>query len=186
MSRNRYTVARKSIWYVLRTMLAIVAVVIIALYAFIGAMHVSNIYILVSEGMELRASCILKGTSINELTEYFTEDFIASDSALYDGKYADYTITNFIYRQDPTGLFVLPWDVTASMEVTESMLSLSGTPNENAASSTIPPWTPTRYSVKLRQIDGRWYICDLVVLEENPQQEANPTPDMSLLPSPTP
>ncbi len=55
MSRNRYTVARKSIWYVLRTMLAIVAVVIIALYAFIGAMHVSNIYILVSEGMELRA-----------------------------------------------------------------------------------------------------------------------------------
>ena len=36
MSRNRYTVARKSIWYVLRTMLAIVAVVIIALYAFIG------------------------------------------------------------------------------------------------------------------------------------------------------
>lgn len=186
MSRNQYTVARKSIWYVLRTLLLVVALVVAALYAFIGAMHVSNIYILVSEGMEKRAECILKGEPVSELTEYFTEDFVAKDQALYDGKYADYTVTNFIYKLDPAGLFVLPWDTAASMKVTERLLSLSGTPNEGAAGAQLPQWTPARYNVKLRRIQGRWYISDVILLEENPPIKQKPTPDMSLLPSPTP
>ena len=186
MSRNRYTVARKSIWYVLRTLLVVVGVVVLALYVFIGAMHVSNIYVLVTEGMELRAEYILTGENFNELTEYFTEDFLANDQALYDETYGDYTVTNFIYKLDPTGIFVLPWDVVASMEVTESMLSLSGTANEGAASSTLPPWEAKRYSVKLRRIDGRWYISNLILVEANPETTPGPTPDMRLLPSATP
>ena len=184
MARNQYSVARKSIWYVLRTLLVIVALVVAALYVFIGAMHVSNIYILVSEGMEKRAACILEGGSVNELTEYFTEDFVAKDAALYDGAYSGFTITNFIYMLDVSSLMVLPWDTSASMKVTERMLSLSGTPNDGTPEDEKPPaWTPMRYSVKLKRIDERWYISDIILLEENPAQAVKPTPDMSLLPA---
>lgn len=184
MARNQYTVARKSIWYVLRTLLIIAALVVTALYVFIGAMHVSNIYILVSEGMERRAECILKGGSVNELTEYFTEDFVSKDAALYDGKYSGYTVTNFIYKLDVDSLAVLPWDTAASMKVTERLLSLSGTPDEGTPEDAkLPPWTPVRYGVKLRRIDGRWYIGDIILLEENPREMVKPTPDLSLLPA---
>lgn len=183
MARNQYTVARKSIWYVLRTLLVIVALVVAALYVFIGAMHVSNIYILVSEGMEKRAACILEGSSVNELTEYFTEDFVAKDTALYDGAYSDYTITNFIYKLDVESLFVLPWDTAASMKVTERLLSLSGTPNQGmSADAAVPAWDSARYSVRLRRINGRWYINDIILLAPNPAQTPKPTPNMSLLP----
>jgi len=184
MARNQYTVARKSIWYVLRTLLIIVALVVAALYVFIGAMHVSNIYILVSEGMEKRAACILEGGSVNELTEYFTEEFVAKDPALYAGTYNGFTINNFIYKLDVTSLMVLPWDTSASMKVTERMLSLSGTPNDGMPEDAkLPAWTPVRYNVKLKRIGDRWYISDIILLEENPSQAPKPTPDMSLLPA---
>jgi len=183
MSRNQYTVARKSIWYVLRTLLIIAALIVVALYVFTGAMHVSNIYILVSEGMEKRAECILEGGSVNELTEYFTEDFVTKDTALYAEKYSDYTITNFIYKLNVESMFVLPWDTSASMKVTESMLSLSGTINEGAAENVeAPAWTPALYSVRLTRISGRWYISDIILLEENPATAIKPTPNMSLVP----
>lgn len=187
MARNQYTVARKSIWYVLRTLLVIVALVVAALYVFIGAMHVSNIYILVSEGMEKRAACILEDGSINELTEYFTEEFVSKDTALYDGAYSGYTITNFIYKLDVNSLMVLPWDTAASMKVTERLLALSGKPKPEGGmpeDSQPPAWAPVRYGVKLRRINGRWYIGDIILLEENPAAEVKPTPDMSLLPAP--
>lgn len=186
MARNQYTVARKSIWYVLRTLLIIVTLVVAALYVFVGAMHVSNIYILVSEGMEKRAACILEGGSVNELTEYFTEEFVAKDAALYDGEYSGYTISNFIYKLDVNRLMVLPWDKTASVRVTERMLSLSGKPkpDEELPEDAAPPaWTPVRYSVKLRRVEGRWYIADIILLETNPEAEAKPTPNMGLLPA---
>lgn len=182
MARNQYTVARKSIWYVLRTLLVGVALVVAALYMFIGAMHVSNIYVLVTEGMEKRAACILEGGSVNELTEYFTEEFVARDAALYDGAYGDYTITNFVYKLDVDSLMVLPWDTSASMKVRERMLSLSGTPHEGVDADAKPPaWTPVRYSVKLKRIQERWYISDIILLEQNPAEAVKPTPDTSLL-----
>lgn len=183
MARNQYTVARKSIWYVLRTLLVGVALVVAALYMFIGAMHVSNIYVLVTEGMEKRAACILENGSVNELTEYFTEEFVARDAALYDGAYHDYTITNFIYKLDVDSLMVLPWDTSASMKVRERMLSLSGTPHEGVDADSKPPaWAPVRYSVKLKRIHERWYISDIILLEKNPAEAVKPTPDMSQLP----
>lgn len=182
MARNQYTVARRSIWYVLRSLLVLVLLVVLCLAVFIGAMHMSNIYVLVTEGLEKRAACILENGSPNELSEYFTEDFIAQDQALYAGTYEGYTVTNFIYKLAPESIFVLPWDTVASMRVSESLLSLSGSANEGTADTALPPWTPCRYTVKLRRIDGRWFISNLLLLEENPEQAPRPTPDMSLLP----
>ena len=55
MPKNQYAIARRSIWYLLRTLLVIALIVVLCLTAFVTAMHISNIYILVTEGLELRA-----------------------------------------------------------------------------------------------------------------------------------
>ncbi|MDR0840836.1 MAG: hypothetical protein LBN26_05550 [Christensenellaceae bacterium] len=182
MSRNQYTVARKSVWYVLRTLLAIVVIIVLAFIVFVEAMYISNIYILVTEGMEARAECILQNGSTAGLTEYFTQDFVALDHALYDGAYSEYTISNFLYKLQVQSIVALPWDNTASVRVTERMLALSGKANEGAPSEKLPAWVDVRYRVKLSRMQGRWYISDIILLEENPVDPPKPTPNLALIP----
>lgn len=44
MPKNQYAIARRSIWYLLRTLLVIALIVVLCLTAFVTAMHISNIY----------------------------------------------------------------------------------------------------------------------------------------------
>ena len=76
--RSKYGVARRSIWYILRFVLIASVVVTLCYAALMEAMYVSNIYIIVTEGMEMRADCILGNKSKAELTEHFTETSIRS------------------------------------------------------------------------------------------------------------
>lgn len=187
MSRNQYAIARRSIWYLLRTMLSVALVIVLCLGAFVTAMHISNLYILVTEGLELRAEYILQGGEITALTEYFTEDFVAKDPALYAGTYGDFDVSNFIYKLEIKRLFVLPWHKTATVKVYEKMLSVSGSPREGAPEGiTLPEWPAAEYNVKLTKTDGRWYINDMLLLMNSPEEKPLPTPDYSLLPSPEP
>ena len=66
--RSKYGVARRSIWYILRFVLIASVVVTLCYAALMEAMYVSNIYIIVTEGMEMRADCILGNKSKAELT----------------------------------------------------------------------------------------------------------------------
>ena len=54
MARNSYGIAKRSIWYVLRTLIITAAIVALCLGVFIEGLHISNLYILVTEGMEKR------------------------------------------------------------------------------------------------------------------------------------
>ena len=187
MSRNQYAIARRSRWYLLRTMLSVALVIVLCLGAFVTAMHISNIYILVTEGLELRAEYVLEGGEINTLTEYFSEEFVAKDPALYDNAYGDFDVTNFIYKLEIKKLFVLPWERNATVKVYEKMLSVSASPKEGAPEDAqFPEWPAALYNVKLTKIDGRWYIKDMLRLMDDPQEAALPTPDMSLLTTPEP
>lgn len=187
MPKNQYAIARRSIWYLLRTLLVIALVVVLCLTAFVTAMNISNIYILVTEGLELRAGYILQGGELAPLTEYFTENFIAQDPALYDGAYAGFNVTNFIYKIEVKSLITIPGNSTATVKVYEKLLSLSGSPLEGAdPEAQLPQWTPATYNVKLRRTDGRWYISDMILLEQNPAEEPLPTPDYSLVSTPEP
>ncbi|MBQ4610601.1 MAG: hypothetical protein IJB30_02600 [Clostridia bacterium] len=187
MSRNQYAIARRSIWYLLRTMLSVALVIVLCLGAFVTAMHISNLYILVTEGLELRAEYVLQGGELTSLTEYFAEEFVARDPALYDGTYSDFTVTNFIYKIEIKNLFVLPWHNTATVKVYEKLLSVSGKANEGAPDGAVmPEWPAAVYNVKLTKTDGRWYISDMLLLMNSPEEAPLPTPDYSLLPSPQP
>lgn len=184
MARNRYKIARRSIWYVLRTLLIVAGIVALCLGVFAEGMHVSNLYILVTEGMQARAETIVKNGEPLELTAYFTEDFINSDAALYEEDYENFTVASFDYRMEIRSFFVLPWSVRATMVIDDSLAAINAAPNdtqEGGQAPALPTWTPGRYHVLFIKEGSRWYISGLVLIEENPETEAKPTPDMSLL-----
>ena len=180
MTQIQYGTAKRATWYVLRTLLVITLVVVLCLAAFITAMHTSNIYILVTEGLEKRAEVILQNGDVASMAEYFTEDFIAQDSALYSGTYDGFTVSNYIYNVTVKRILVLPWDGSTTVRVYDKMLTMSGSANEDAPEGgALPAWTPALYSVRLKKIQGRWYISDLRIVEENPVQQPSATPDLS-------
>ncbi|MCI6966629.1 hypothetical protein MR810_05860 [bacterium] len=186
MSRNKYAVASRSIWYVLRTLLIITAIVALCLGVFVEGMYVSNLYILVTEGLEARAECILTDGAVLELTEYFTEDFVRNDNALYEGAYDAFTVSSFDYRVDVERVTVLPWNKRANMQVLTQLAAVNAAANDAESGAELPEWVPARYSVALARSGSRWYITGLTLIEENPEMKPVPTPDYSLLPSPTP
>lgn len=187
--RSKYAIARRSIWYVLRALLIAAAVLLLALALFLSAMNVSNLYILTTEGMELRAKTILQHSSVLGLTPYFTEAFISDDAPLYEGLYDGFTIKAYNYRIDIERMHVLPWGNTATFRVTERMLDVSATQtdtSETAERLAPPVWVNARYDIVFTRTDGHWYISRLELVELNPAEEVKPTPDMSLLASAAP
>lgn len=186
MSRNKYAVASRSIWYVLRTLLIITAIVALCLGVFVEGMHVSNLYILVTEGLEARAECILTDGAVLDLTEYFTEEFVRNDNALYDGLYDAFTVSSFDFRVEVEGIHVWPWNTRATMQVLTYLAAINASANDPESGAELPEWTAARYSISLARSGSRWYITGLTLVEENPELEPAPTPNYSLLPSPTP
>lgn len=184
MSRNRFRIARRSIWYVLRTLIIVAAIVALCFGIFVEGMHLSNLYILVTEGLEARADTIINCGDPVELTTYFTEEFIANDSALYSNAYEGFTVTSFDYRVDVKGFFVMPWSVRATFTVDDKLAAINAAADEGDAQP--PVWTPGRYQVVFARVGSRWYITGLVLIEEDPETKPHATPDMSLMPTNAP
>ena len=185
MPRNKYAVARRSIWYVLRTLVIAAAIIALCLGVFVMGMHVSNLYILATEGMEERADCILTDGSVLDLTEYFTEEFVMNDAELYAHRYREFTVSAYDYRLTVEGISVLPWNTRATMRVVESIPSISGKHNVGAGEGeepiALPEWTTARYTVSFTRIGSRWYISGITLVERNPEMTPKATPDYGQL-----
>lgn len=190
MTENNYTVPRRAVWFVLRTVLIIIVVVTMTFFAFLTAMYASNIYIIVTEGMTIRAKCILGQGEKTEMEQYFSVNCMNNDEMLKDNVYEHYKIANYDYRLTVNKLNVLPWNKTASMIVTERIPTISGTPYEDAPTASVPEWTSLRYRVICMRENNRWYITKVEIEEKVSDNVARPTPNMSLTPiipsTPTP
>ncbi len=189
-SKNPYSASRRSAWFVFRTTLLIALVVMLAFFAFLYAMDASNIYIIVTEAMTLRVECTLGEGDPNELYEYFMADFVDNDERIHDNPYSSYEIDSYDYRLEINSLGLSLFATTATMTVTERVPYITGKGTANAPSASVPEWEAGRYLVSCLNVDGRWYISDVELLEANPPDIERPTPDMSLLtttpPSSTP
>ena len=184
---NPLTTTRRLIWYALRTVLIICAVLALCYAVFTEFMYISNMYIVATEGMALRAEAVLKSGSLAELEQYFTEEQLKSDSLLYSGKYDGFTVESYDYRFQIKSIFVLPWSNVGNIVYVERIPQINGTPaNEAEEGAETPEWTPVKYKLILTKVEGRWLISGLGVLEENVEEEALPTPDYSRLESAAP
>ena len=191
---RRLRVARRSMTYVVRTLLLIILACIVCIGAFLTAERMSNLYILASEGMALRADCVIADGARNDLEEYFTLTFLDNDPAMSDTTYANYTITSYNYDLAIEKISVLPWSMTATVTAVERV-TLKGNINadqlgedQNSSDYPVPAWTPVRYKIKFINANARWYISELTVVEENPPLEnvGTPDPNESPIPAATP
>jgi hypothetical protein len=187
---QRLRVARRSMLYLVRTLLMIITGAIVCIGAFLTAERYSNLYILTSEGMALRAECVFADGARNDLEEYFTLSFLENDPTMSDATYSNYTITDYNYDLSIERIGVLPWSMSATVIATERV-TLKGTINadqlgedQNADDYPLPQWTPRRYRIKFINANARWYISELTVLEENPDESNLGTPDPNEPPVP--
>jgi hypothetical protein len=171
---------RRSVFYFMRAILMVLAVAVIGIFAFLSAARVSNAYILVNEGMPLRAECILKNASVNDLAAYFTSDCIGEDRMQRETSAVPYTgatITSYQYDLSIANLHLLPWHVNTYVDVVEQILALRGSMPAESETTQIPDWTPRKYRLTLVKVDNRWYIGAVELLELNPKLDPPATPD---------
>lgn len=187
---RRLRIARRSMMYVVRSLLLIILAAILCIGAFLTAERYANLYILTSEGMAIRAECVFADGARNDLEEYFTLTFLDNDPAMSDATYANYTITDYNYDLTIDRISVLPWSMSATVIATERV-TLKGNINadqlgegQNPLDYPLPEWTPKRYKIKFINTNARWYISELTLLEENPDTSSLGTPDPNLSPIP--
>ena len=182
--------AKRSVMYFLRILLYITAGALICLGVMLTCERLSNLYILTTESMALRAKCILENEAVNDLQEYFTEDVIASDTPLHEGVYSRYTVTNYNYDLKVKKIVVFPWSTSATVTVVEDC-ALKGNINadqlvegQNAADYPLPEWNRAEYRLQFTRYDTRWYVTELTVTDDEPPVEVLNTPDPDLTPRP--
>lgn len=178
---NPLGTVRRSIWFILRAVLIVSLILGIGFAVFTEGMYISNMFIVVTEGMSLRAETILKNGASSDISQYFTQEFLDSDEQLLSGTYLDYSVDSYDYRYSIKGFKVLPWAKSGSVEYVERIPTIVGSPVSEEVQGSVPLWVPMRYRVNLVKEEGRWLISSLAVIEENPPEIVRPTPDYSQL-----
>lgn len=184
---NTLRVSRRSILFFVRTILLILIVVLVCLVAFLAASRISNSYILINEGMALRASSILHHLDDPDLAVYFTEDCLEQDASLRTQstlRFSDYTVNSYDYDLTVDRFHVMPWQPNIYVDVVENVSSIKASASIESSGSGVPEWTPIRYRLYLKNIDSRWYIDSIELLELNPELPAANTPDPNRSPIP--
>lgn len=182
------TAVRRSVFYFMRAILTALAVAALGVLSFLSAARISNAYILVNEGMTLRADCILKNAPEADLAAYFSPLCINGDAQQREtsaAPYAGISIASYEYSLKIQSMHILPWHINTYVDVVEQIRGIRGTlPAESASGATIPEWTPRKYRLHLDRTDGRWFIEDVELLELNPKLDAPATPDPNMSPLP--
>lgn len=180
------------LFYMLRKIIGYGLVVGLIIMAFMLSMNLANIYIVLKDGMEMRAKVILGDTSRREeLGKFFTSHFLDTDQLdKLISNYEQFNVTAYNYKLEIDWMWNFPWDRDASMIVVERVQNLTGTKKKDAMSEeeleaftkkgTIdraPAWPSIRYQVFLKRIsqesgaswlqDG-WKVDRIEFMREEP------------------
>lgn len=184
---------RRLLWFTASRLLIVTFCAALVTLAFYMAMNTANIYILVADGMEARASMILTRESSSDLDNYFRDEFLAEDDALNialseSSPWIDYSITDYDYELRMQWMWSWPWEDSATATITETIDGITGRVvagsqslvNDGVISASPPAWQGGEYTVTLYRANGRWRIAGLkqtrIIIEETPLPEITPAP----------
>ena len=184
---------RRLLWFTASRLLIVTFCVALITLAFFMALNTANIYIVISDGMQERASMILTRESASDLENYFRDEFLASDEALSialseNSPWIDYNITDYDYELRVQWMWSWPWEDSATATISETVDKITGRVvaesqslvNDGVISSTPPAWQGGEYTVTLIRTGGRWRIAGLrqtmIYIQETPEPEGTPTP----------
>ena len=160
---------RRFVWFIAKLLIVLCVLVGMLVCGFFMAMNVSNIYIVLNEGLEKRVDVMLTRQEAEELNKYFHADFLIADQALegaLNGQsvYQDYNITGFEYELTIEKLWAWPWDTYANCTVVERVPSISGSVISSRSTeipSKIPLMQGGRYDITLVKAGGQWKIIGM-------------------------
>ena len=153
--------------------------------AFISSMNLSQLFILVNDGMEMRANAILGNNDGENLPKYFSNHFLATDELLNHSPYNPYyRIRGSSYSLKIQSLWAWPWQ-TRVVAVAQERVTLEGdlktdyqTAEQLASPEKFPApnWDNYVYDIVLeKQHDGSWLIVSIGAQEALPATTARPS-----------
>ena len=172
---------RRGIWYLASRLLVICLVFGLIITVFYYAMNLTNIQIIVKDGMAGRAKYIMGiTTSKNDLTKYFQSSYLDSDPdiaavAQEKSPYANYNIRGIDHRLDMGFLWVWPWENAVRVTITEKIPRIDGRVKGLKADEVIakqgqdaiypPDWPEMTYRALLVRENGQWKIRNLTPVQ---------------------
>ena len=172
---------RRGIWYLASRLLVICLVFGLIITVFYYAMNLTNIQIIVKDGMAGRAKYIMGiSTDRNLLTKYFQTSYLDSDSEIAavpqeKSPYANYNIRGIDHRLDMGFLWVWPWENAVRVNITERIPRIDGRVKGLKADEVIaqqgqdaiypPDWPEMTYRALLVRENGQWKIRNLTPVQ---------------------
>ena len=172
---------RRGIWYLASRLLVICLVFGLIITVFYYAMNLTNIQIIVKDGMAGRAKYIMGiSTDRNVLTKYFQNSYLDSDSEIAavpqeKSPYANYNIRGIDHRLDMGFLWVWPWENAVRVNITERIPRIDGRVKGLKADEVIaqqgqdaiypPDWPEMTYRALLVRENGQWKIRNLTPVQ---------------------
>ncbi len=173
---------RRGIWYLASRLFLICLLTALAITVFYYAMNLSNIQIILKDGMAARAKVIMgMEGSEDMLSRYFQPACLAADEDLEETRtgnspYRDYNVRGIDHRLEMGFMWTWPWDTAVRLKITERIPRIDGRVKgtradeviaQNGASAVYPPdWADAVYWVNLVRENGQWKIKSLTLISD--------------------
>ena len=172
---------RRIIWFVATRLLTLFFVLGIMIVVFYYAMNLTNIQIILKDGLAGRAKVIMgMETNTQQLSRYFQQSCLAGDPELTaaaqgQSPYADYNIRGIDHRLEMGFLWVWPWENAAQLNLKERIPRIDGRVKglkadeliaRNGESAIYPPaWPDREYRALLVKENGQWKLKSLTTMQ---------------------
>ncbi len=165
---------RRGIWFVAGRLLVICLVLGLMITVFYYTMNLSNIQIVLKDGMAGRAKYVM-GVSAqrSDLEKFFQPACLDADGLVSatdheESPYADYNIRGIDHRLETGYFWIWPWENSVRVDITERIPRIDGRVKGLKADEVIaargegavypPEWQEASYRVQLVRENGQWRI----------------------------
>ena len=165
---------RRIVWFFANRLLVLCLILGLIITVFYYTMNLSNIQIVLKDGMANRAKYIMgMENDRKELEKYFQTACLESDNSILlteegNSPYKDYNVRGIDHRLEMGFLWIWPWDNTARLNITERIPRIDGRVKGSKADELIaqagndavypPAWKDAEYRAYLCRENGQWKI----------------------------
>ena len=169
---------RRGIWYIAGRLLVICLVLGLMITVFYYTMNLSNIQIVLKDGMAGRAKYVMGITDQrSDLEKFFQaacldEDALVTATARGESPYADYNIRGIDHRLEIGFFWIWPWENSVRLDISERIPRIDGRVKGLKADEAIaargegavypPDWPDASYRVHLTRENGQWKIRQMI------------------------
>ena len=169
---------RRIVWFFAYRLLAVCLILGLVMTVFYYTMNLSNIQIVLKDGMANRAKYIMgMDNTRKELEKYFLAACLDNDQDILrteegNSPYRNYNVRGIDHRLEMGFLWVWPWDNSVRLVISEQVPRIDGRVKGSKADEVIaqegadavypPAWQGTEYRVLLTRENSQWKIKTLL------------------------